>query len=73
MSWKATTVGIVTTYVITDAEGATGTLVLTNNYGSGRLLTLASTGTGLHQDGQLQLATLMNMLSTGLTPGSSNP
>ena len=73
MSWKATTSGTVTTYVITEQSGNTATLVLTNPYGSSRTLTLATTGNGLHPDGQLQLTVLMQMISTGLTPGNSNP
>jgi hypothetical protein len=62
-----TTSGNVTTYVITDAEGNTVTVALTQTFGGGRTLTFVSSG-GLHQDGQLQLTTLMQMLSTGLTP-----
>ncbi len=57
----------VTQYVITDAEGSTVTVTLTQGYGSGRTLTFVSSG-GLHQDGQQLLTTLMQMLSTGLTP-----
>lgn len=62
-----TTSGNVTTYVITDAEANTVTVALTQTFGGGRTITFASGG-GLHQDGQLQLTTLMQLLSTGLTP-----
>ena len=72
MSWTAATSGQVTTYVITDTEGSTATIVLTNTYGGGRNTTFASSG-GLHQDGQQQMTTLMQMISTGLTPGPSTP
>lgn len=64
---KTTTGNSITTYVITDLEGSTVTVVLTQGYGSGRTLTFASSG-GLHQDGQQMLTTLMQLLSTGLTP-----
>lgn len=64
---KSTTGNNITTYVITDSEGNTVTVVLTQTYGGGRLLTFASSG-GLHQDGQQTLTTLMQLLSTGLTP-----
>lgn len=59
--------GQVTTYVITDAEGATCTVVLTNTYGAGKNCTITTSG-NLHQDGQQLLVTLMQMISTGLTP-----
>jgi len=59
--------GNVTTYVITDAEGSTVTVALTETYGGGRTITLTSAG-GLHADGQLLLTTLMQLISTGLTP-----
>jgi hypothetical protein len=59
--------GNVTTYVITDAEGSTLTVALTNSYGAGRTCTFISAG-GLHQDGQQALQVLMTMVSTGLTP-----
>lgn len=72
MAWTATTSSNVTTYVVTDTEGNSVTLVLTNSYGAGRTLTFASSG-GLHQDGQQQVTTLMQMISTGLTPGASTP
>ena len=62
-----TTVGNVTTYVLTDAEGSSVTVVLTQTYGAGRTTTFSSSG-GLHQDGQQQLTNLMQMISTGLTP-----
>ena len=63
----STTSGNTTTYVITDLEGNTVTVVLTNTFGGGRLITFTSSG-GLHQDGQQTLTTLMQLLSTGLTP-----
>jgi hypothetical protein len=56
-----------TTYVITDAEGSTVTVVLTQGFGSGRTCTFSSSG-NVHQDGMQQLVTLMQMVSTGLTP-----
>jgi len=59
--------GNVTTYVITDVEGSSVTVALTQSYGAGRTCTFSSSG-GLHQDGQLQLTTLMQLISTGLTP-----
>lgn len=64
---KTTTGNNITTYVITDAEGSTVTVVLTDSFGAGRTTTFASSG-GLHQDGQQTLTTLMQLLSTGLTP-----
>lgn len=70
MSRVATSNGNVTTYVITDTEGSTVTVVLTNLIGGGRVCTFSSSG-NLHPDGQLQLTTLMQMVSTNLTPGSS--
>lgn len=62
-----TTSGNTTTYVITDVEGSSVTVVLTQTFGGGRLCTFSSAG-GLHTDGQLLLTTLMQLLSTGLTP-----
>lgn len=67
MSQTRTVSGNVTTYVITDTEGNSVTVVLTDSYGGGRTCTFSSSG-GLHTDGQLQLTTLMQMISTGLTP-----
>jgi hypothetical protein len=67
MSQTKTTSGQVTTYVITDTEGSTATVVLTNLIGGGRVITLSSSG-NLHQDGQQLLSTLMLQISTGLTP-----
>lgn len=67
MAQTKTTSGNNTTYTITDVEGSSVTVVLTQTYGGGRTLTFSSSG-GLHQDGQLQLTTLMQLLSTGLTP-----
>jgi hypothetical protein len=62
-----TTSGNTTSYVITDAEGNTLTVALTNSYGAGRTCVFTSAG-GLHQDGQQALQVLMTMVSTGLTP-----
>ena len=67
MAQTKTVVGAVTTYTITDTEGGIVTVVATQTYGGGRTMTFASTG-GLHVDGQFLLTTLMQMLSTGLTP-----
>lgn len=67
MAQTKTTSGQVTTYVITDTEGSSVTVVLTNSIGAGRTITFSSSG-GLHQDGQQLLTTLMQMVSTGLTP-----
>lgn len=67
MAQTKTTSGQTTTYVITDTEGNSVTVVLNNLIGGGRVLTFSSSG-GLHNDGQLQLTTLMQLLSTGLTP-----
>lgn len=67
MSATVTTNGNTTTYVITDVEGNSVTAALTDNIGGGRTIVFSSSG-GLHQDGQQQLTTLMQMLSTGLTP-----
>jgi energy-converting hydrogenase Eha subunit B len=68
MAQTKTTVGNVTTYLITDAEGGSVTVALTQTFGGGRLCGFSSAGGGLRQDGQLQLTTLMQLLSTGLTP-----
>jgi hypothetical protein len=59
--------GNTTTYVITDTYGSTVTVALTQGYGSGRTCTFASSG-NVHQDAQQALVTLMQMVSTGLTP-----
>jgi len=67
MAQTKTVSGNTTTYVITDTEGSSVTVVLVQTFGGGRLLTFSSLG-GLHQDGQAQLTTLMQLLSTGLTP-----
>jgi hypothetical protein len=67
MAQTKTTSGNTTTYVITDTESNSVTVVLTQTFGGGRTLTFSSSG-GLHQDGQQQLTTLMQLLSTGLTP-----
>jgi hypothetical protein len=66
-SQTKTTVGNVTTYVITDVENNSVTVAKTQSYGGGYTLVFSSSG-GLHVDGQLQLTTLMQLLSTGLTP-----
>lgn len=71
MSISSSTSNQTTTYVVTDTEGNTATIVLLNSYGGGRTLTFSSDG-GLHQDGQQQVTTLMQMLSTGLTPSYTN-
>lgn len=66
-----TSSGNTTTYVITDAEGANVTVVLTNTFGGGRTVTFVSGGAAggaLHTDGQQTLVTLMQLLSTGLAP-----
>ena len=67
MSQTKTVSGNTTTYVITDTEGNSVTVAALQTYGGGRTLTFSSSG-GLHVDGQLQLTTLMQLLSTGLTP-----
>jgi hypothetical protein len=66
-SQTKTTSGNNTTYVITDVEGSTVTVVLTQTYGGGRTCTFSSSG-NVHQDGQQTLTTLMQLISTGLTP-----
>ena len=67
MSQTKTVSGNVTTYVITDTEGSSVTVALTQTFGGGRTCTFTSSG-NVHQDGQQQLVTLMQMVSTGLTP-----
>lgn len=67
-SQTVTVSGNTTTYVITDTEGNSVTVALLQTYGGGRTTTFSSSG-GLHVDGQAQLTTLMQMVSTGLTPG----
>lgn len=67
MSQTKTISGNVTTYVITDTEGSTVTVAVTQTYGGGITTTFASSG-GLHQDGAQQLTTLMQLVSTGLLP-----
>ena len=67
MSQTKTVSGIVTTYVITDLRGNTVTVAVTDGPGSGRQTTFTSSG-GLQPDGQLQLTTLMELVSTGLLP-----
>lgn len=68
MTQTVVVTGATTTYVITDTEGNTVTVAALQTYGGGRTLTFSSSG-GLHVDGQAQLSTLMQLLSTGLTPG----
>jgi hypothetical protein len=67
MAQTKTVSGNVTTYVITDTENSSVTVALTQTFGGGRLCTFSSSG-GLHSDGQLLLTTLMQLISTGLTP-----
>ena len=67
MSQTKTVSGNVTTYVITDTEGSTVTVAVTQTYGGGMTTTFVSSG-GLHQDGMQQLTTLMQLVSTGLLP-----
>lgn len=67
MAQTKTVSGNTTTYIITDTEGNSVTVALLQTYGGGRLCTFSSSG-GLHQDGQQQLTTLMQLISTGLTP-----
>jgi hypothetical protein len=66
-SQTKTTSGNNTTYVITDTEGSTVTVVLTQTYGGGRTCTFSSSG-NVHVDAQQMLTTLMQLVSTGLTP-----
>ena len=67
MAIVKTSSGQTTTYVVSDVEGASVTVIATQSYGAGRTLTFSSSG-NFHIDGQLQLTTLMQQLSTGLTP-----
>jgi hypothetical protein len=67
MAQTKTVSGNVTTYVITDTEGSSLTIAATQTYGGGRTLVFTSSG-GLHVDGQQLLTTLMQLLSTGLSP-----
>ena len=67
MAQTKTVSGNVTTYVITDVEGASVTLVATQSFGAGRTITITTSG-NFHVDGQLQLANLLQLISTGLTP-----
>lgn len=67
MPQTKTTSGNITTYVVTDIEGNSVTVAATQTFGAGRTLTFSSSG-GLHVDGQLLLTTLMQLLSTGLSP-----
>jgi len=67
MSQTKTVSGSTTTYVITDTEGSTVTVAVTQSYGAGMTATFSSSG-NVHQDGQQQLVTLMQLVSTGLLP-----
>jgi hypothetical protein len=62
--------GNVTTYVITDQEGGTATVAVTQGYGSGtNITTMTLGGTGIfHKDGQLALTVLLQLISTGIVP-----
>lgn len=60
-------VGAVTTYTITDIGGATNTIAVTQNPGTGITWTLASTG-NTRLDGQYMTTNLLQMVSTGLLP-----
>ena len=59
--------GSVTTYVITDNEGSTCTVVATQNPTTGLTTTFSSSG-GLHSDGMAFLSTLMLLTQTGIAP-----
>ena len=59
--------GQTTTYVITDTEGSSVTVAVTNNIGGGITCTFTSSG-NVHQDAQQQLVTLMQLVSTGIIP-----
>lgn len=59
--------GQTTTYVITDTEGNSVTVAVTNLIGGGITCVFSSSG-GLHVDGQQMLTTLMQLVSTGLLP-----
>jgi hypothetical protein len=67
MALTKTTSGQVTTYVITDVSGNSVTVALTDGLGAGRTCTFTSSG-NVKPDGQQQLTTLMQMVSTNLTP-----
>lgn len=64
---KSSVVGNTTTYTVTDAQGVTATVAITQGFGSGRTATVTAP-LGIHQDGMLALHTLLLMLGTGLTP-----
>jgi hypothetical protein len=55
------------TYLITDVEGSSTSVIAATAGTVGTTLTFTSSG-GLHQDGQQMLAQLMLQLSTGLLP-----
>lgn len=59
--------GNVTTYTITDVEGNSVAIAVTQTFGAGTPITFTSSG-GIHMDAQLMLTTLMQLLSTGLMP-----
>ena len=67
MAQTKTVVGDTTTYIITDTESNSVSVVALQTFGGGRTLTFTSSG-GLHLDGQAQLTTLMQLLSTNLSP-----
>lgn len=59
--------GAATTYVITDMENNTVTVVATQNPTTGLTVTYSSSG-GLHADGMALLSTLNLLLQTGIAP-----
>jgi hypothetical protein len=59
--------GNTTTYTITDVEGNSVAVAVLQSYGASYTTTFTSTG-GLHVDGQRQLVTLLQLVSTGLFP-----
>lgn len=64
-----TTVGSVTTIVVTDVAGNTVTLAVTQNPTTGTTMTYTSSG-NVEQDANQMVAQLMLLLSTGLIPTS---
>lgn len=69
MATQAKTVsGSSTIYTITDVKGGTATLTL--QAPPGLPLTMLYSGGPLLQDGNALVSNLMQLLSTGLTPGS---
>lgn len=59
--------GNTVTYVITDAQGSTVTLVVTQTAVAGFTVTFASSG-GLGSDGLAMLQPLLNALTIGVLP-----